>query len=141
MSLTTVGSAHSANDGNDYQVLEATYDFSVTSQLANAVVPMITIPADSFVERVLVDVETADTGGTFDIGDGSDVDGYHDGIDATATGSTMSMLTLVEAAPNTVLGYTSGKYYSAADAIDLKVLGQTFAAAKVRVKVWLKRCS
>ena len=139
MSLIKTGAGNPANDGNDFYTLEAIYDFSQTSAAANAVIEMLQIPANTFVSGVVVEVMTADTGNTFDIGDGSDIDGYHDGIDATAAVVTMSTLLLTEATPNTVLGYRAGKAYLAADSIDIKVLGQTFAAMKVRVKAMCQR--
>jgi hypothetical protein len=125
---------HAASDGHGFYTLEATVDFSETSRAANDVLQMLSIPAGTKVIDVTVDVETVEDGGTFDVGDGADVDGYHDGIDATAAGITSLSLVMVEAAPNTILGYTNGKEYTAADTIDIKVLGQTFDEAKIRIK-------
>jgi len=139
MSLIKEGAGNPANDGNDFYSLEAIYDFSVTSATANAVIEMLQIPANTFVSGVVVEVMTVDSGNTFDVGDGDDIDGYHDAIDATSAVVTMSTLLLTEGAPNTVTGYRAGKTYLAADSIDVKVLGQTFAAAKVRVKAFCQR--
>lgn len=134
----TQSSGNPANDGMDYYTLENTFDFAESSKVANSVLEMISIPAGTFVSKVLVDVITADTGNTFDVGS-TDIDGWHDGVDATAAVKTMSTLLLTEAAPNTVTGYTAGKLYTTADTIDLKVLGQTFAAAKIRLVAYCER--
>ncbi len=141
MSLTTIGSANAANDGQDYFKLEAEYDFSVTSQTASSVVQMLTVPAGTFVERVVIKIATVEDGGTIDVGDGSDADGFHDGIDATSAATTVSGLALAEGAPNTIVGYSDGKHYTAEDTIDVTVLGQTFDEAKVLLTAWCKRLS
>lgn len=139
MSFTKVQAGNPANDGNDFYSLEAIYDFSQTSAVANTVIEMLQIPAGSLVTDVVCEVLVADTGNTFDIGDGATVDGYLDGVDATAVVTTVMSLVLAEATPNTVVDFTNGKHYASADSIDLKVLGQTFAAAKIRVKAFIKR--
>lgn len=139
MSLTKTGAGNPANDGQDFYSMEAIYDLNLTNALENAVIEMLQIPAGSFVKDVVVEVMTVDTGGTIDVGDGPDVDGYHDGIDATTAATTVSLLSLTEAAPNTVTGYRAGKHYAAADSIDIKILGQAMAAGKVRVKAFIQR--
>lgn len=122
------------NDGQGFYTLENTVDLSITSRAANDVLQMLSIPAGTKVIELTVDVEVVEDGGTFDVGDGADIDGYHDGVDATALGITSLTLVMVEAAPNTILGYTNGKEYTTADTIDIKVLGQTFDEAKLRIK-------
>jgi hypothetical protein len=42
-------------------------------------------------------------------------------------------LVLAEAAPNTVLGYSNGKYYAAADTIDIKTINAADAAV---MRLW-----
>lgn len=142
MSLKVIGTGHSTNDGYNIQTLESTYDFALTSASANAVIELIQIPAGSIVNEVIVEVLTVEDGGTFDIGDGNDVDGYHDGISATVATTNSLSLVLSEAAPNTVLGYSNGqKLYTATDSIDIKVLGQTFDEMKIRVRAIVTRTS
>lgn len=105
-----------------------------TALAAGDVLEAIPLPAKALVLRVGVDVTTAGTAGiTLDVGDGSDTDGYHDGITADAVGSFCSALALAEGAPNTIVGYSNGKYYTAADTIDVKIVGDVPGALVCRV--------
>lgn len=105
-----------------------------TALAAGDVLEAIPLPAKSLVLRVGVDVTTAGTSGiTLDIGDGTDPDGYLDGVAADAAGSFCSALALAEGAPNTIVGLSAGKYYTAADTIDVKVVGDVPGALVCRV--------
>lgn len=102
-------------------VLRNTIDFMATPRLAAAVVPVLSIPAGTLVERVgytLITAEGGTAGGT--IGDGADVDGFIATLNFNAAAGTkaISALALAEAAPNTIVGYSGGKFYAAADTID-----------------------
>lgn len=93
----------------------------------NDVLQLIHVPANSIVLGVFYETVTASTAlNNLDIGDGDDVDGYHDGIDATSTGDGYNGLgkapTLVEGTPNTLTGFALGKFYTAADTIDAKII-------------------
>ena len=96
--------------------------------------PALSIPAKSLVLAVGVDVTTAE-GGTLniDVGDGSDPDGWLDNPSANAVASYASGIALAEGAPNTLVGYGGGKYYSAADTIDVITVQ---AADTAVMKVW-----
>ncbi|MDN5937702.1 MAG: hypothetical protein L0H83_03485 [Salinisphaera sp.] len=101
-------------------MLENRIDFTATNAAASDVFQALPVQAGWFVQDVCVDVETADDGtATIDVGDGADTDGYLNDLDVTATGKTVSVLALTEAAPNTVTGYTAGKLYAADDTIDV----------------------
>jgi hypothetical protein len=105
-----------------------------TALASNDVLEAIPVPAKALVMAVGVDVVTAGTGSlTLDVGDGSDVDGFLDGIAADAVGSFCTALALAEGTPNTIVGYSNGKYYSAADTIDVKLVGYVPGALKCRV--------
>ena len=81
-----------------------------------------------------LDVTTAEGGTlTVDVGDGSDADGYLDGVNANTAASYATALSLAEATPNTVVGYSNGKYYSAADTIDVKTVN---AADTAVMRLW-----
>lgn len=98
------------------------------------VIEVLPLPAKSYVLFAGVDVTTAEGGTlTLDLGDGSDPDGFLDGVDGNAVASYASALTLAEGAPNTITGYSEGKYYSAADTIDLTTVN---AADTAVVRVW-----
>ena len=97
-------------------------------------VPALAIPAKTIVLRVGADVTTAEGGTlTIDVGDGDDADGYLDGVNGNTIASYASALALAEGAPNTLVGYGAGKYYAAADTIDLITVNAADAAV---VRVW-----
>jgi len=116
------------NHGNIY-VIPAQVDFSkITGGVdQNEIVQAIAIPANHLVLGVHVESDTVSTNlADFDVGDGADVDGYHDGLDLTSAVNAYvgvgATPTLTTGTPNTIAGYQVGKYYSAADTIDLKVI-------------------
>lgn len=105
-----------------------------TALTSGDVLEVIQLPAKSYVMAVGLDVTTAEGGTlTIDIGDGSAADGYLDGVDANTVASYASALALTEGAPNTVTGYSAGKYYAAADTIDIKTVNAADAAV---MRVW-----
>lgn len=106
-----------------------------TALAAGDVLEAIPVPAKTLVMAVGVDVTTAGTASlTLDVGDGSDADGYHDGIAADAVGSFCTALALAEGTPNTIVGYSNGKYYSAADTLDVKLVG--YVPGNLVCRVW-----
>lgn len=95
-----------------------------TALAAADVLEALLLPAKTLVLSVGVDVLTAGTIGlTLDVGDGTDADGYHDGISGAAQGSFASVAS-VAGDPGVLVGLSAGKYYSAADTIDVKLVGQ-----------------
>lgn len=91
---------------------------------ADDVLPVINVPAGAYV-RCAVQVVTptvhADAR-TIDVGDGDSVEGYANNADMKTAGRYHVAPTLVEAAPNTILGYSFGKYYATADTIDIRAV-------------------
>jgi hypothetical protein len=107
---------------------------SATALTSGDVIEAIPLPAKSLVLRVGLDVTTAEGGTlTIDVGDGSDTDGYLDGVNANTAASYCSALVLTEGAPNTITGYSNGKYYSAADTIDVVIVN---AADVAVMRLW-----
>ena len=101
---------------------------------AGDVLEVLSLPAKSYVMQAGLDVTTAEGATlTIDVGDGSDPDGYLDGVNANTTASYATSLALTEASPNTVTGYSNGKYYSAADTIDVKTVNAADAAV---MRLW-----
>jgi hypothetical protein len=91
-----------------------------TALTSGDVLQALRLPAKTYVLAAGIDVTTAEGATqTVDLGDGSDPDGFLDGVNANAVASYATSLVLTEAAPNTVTGYSNGKYYSAADTIDV----------------------
>lgn len=76
------------------------------------------VPKGTFVFGVYTDVTTAEGATlTVDIGDGDDADGYQDGVNFNSVAQARGVNALAEAAPNTFVGYTNGKFYGADGAI------------------------
>ena len=108
---------------------------SLTALGAADSLQVLQIPAKTYVLVAGIDVTTAEGGTlTLDLGDGDDMDGWLDGVDGNAVASYDPTKTLAEAAPNTIVGYSvGGKYYSAADTIDLTMVNATDTAV---MRVW-----
>jgi len=101
---------------------------------AGDILQAINVPAKTLVLSAGIDVTTAEGATqTFDLGDGSDPDGYLDGVNGNAVATYAPTFALAEAAPNTLVGYATGKVYDAADTIDLV---QVNACDTAVVRVW-----
>jgi hypothetical protein len=97
-------------------------------------VAAIAIPANTFVHAVGVNVTTAEGGTlTIDIGDGTDPDGWIDGVDGNAVAAYAPTHVLTEGTPNVIIGYGKGKLYTADDTIDVITVN---AADTAVMTVW-----
>jgi hypothetical protein len=113
-------------------------DCSVTP-LTAAVHEILNVPAGTLVARVSVKVTKADTGSstrTFDIGDGAAAAGYFSNVDAKTLAHACTGLALTEGTPNTVTGFSNGKFYATADTIDLTA-DHALSDAIIEVKAWM----
>lgn len=105
-----------------------------TALTSGDVLEALPLPAKSLVLAVGLDVTTAEGGTlTVDVGDGTTADGYLDGVNANTVASYASALALAEGTPNTIVGYGAGKYYAAADTIDVKLVNAADAAV---MRLW-----
>jgi hypothetical protein len=152
----------SANSMGRLAVLERTVTCSTVPMATSDVYQLFDVPENTLVLAVSWEVTTTNNvTATFDIGDGSDPDGFIDGASADAvaagcsaialtpttstityltdTNGTLGTTTVVTATAFT--GYTEGKYYEATDTIDLTArAGLTNLVLKVRaVCVQLER--
>ena len=128
--LGTAG-AHVAKGINKVSTISVDLNFAtITTERAAAgltaltsgdILEVIRVPANTLVTNVALNVTTAEGGTlTVDVGDGSNDDGYIDGVNANAT-----------AAYITVAGsdaYEQGRFYTAADTIDVKLNNAADAA-------------
>lgn len=119
----------------DFAAIAAARSAAGAAALASGdVLEVIPVPAKTLVMRVGYDVTTAEGAtATFDLGDGSDADGYLNDVDLNSVGSGVMSLALTEGTPNTIAGYSNGKYYSAADTIDMTLNNNAINVAVVRV--------
>lgn len=123
-----------------FKTLEAIVDFSkiLTAAVAqNEVVEAIPIAANTMVLGVRAEVLVVEGAArNFGIGDGSGTSSYITTQSANSLAEFHTALALTEATPNTVTGYTAGKYYAAADTIDvLAVTSGGLTTCKIRVSV------
>ena len=125
------GAAHVAKGINKVSTISVDLNFatitteraaaSLTALAGGDILEVIRVPANTLVTNVALNVTTAEGGTlTVDVGDGSNDDGYIDGVNANAT-----------AAYITVAGtdaYEQGRFYTAADTIDVKLNNAADAA-------------
>ena len=105
----------------------------LTALAAGDVLEVIKVPANTLVTHVALNVTTAEGGTlTVDVGDGDNPDGYLDGVNANATAAYL-----------TVAGtdaFEAGKFYTAADTIDI-VLNNAADAAVMTLTAVMVDCS
>lgn len=138
--LTASNDSHPSYNGMDIQIREKVFDATKRTLVQNDVVELIDVAAGERVLSVDVQVLTADANaGTAEVGDGADTNGFVEAFNDAATGYTVGKAVLTEAAPPTFNGYTNGgKYYSAADTIDLKALGASgITTGKILVRAYI----
>jgi hypothetical protein len=107
-----------------------------TALTSTDVLQVISLPAKTLVLAVGADVTTAEGATlTLDVGDGSDTDGWLDGINANSATSYCSIApALTEGTPNTLVpAYGQGKYYTAADTIDVLINNSGIDTCVVRL--------
>jgi hypothetical protein len=121
--------------GNEMVIIENQIDLSVNNSVASDVIQALKIAAGQFVHRVGVLLLTVEGGAlTCTVGDGDDPNGWNTAVDLNdLTGGDHSgpmYMSLLE--PATDL-YGIGKYYAAADTIDLTMSAAAGDAAKFTV--------
>jgi hypothetical protein len=135
--------AHNANTSAAYcttvemdfaAITAARLAAGATALGAGDILQAIPVPAKTYVLKAGIDVTTAEGATqTFDLGDGDDADGYLDGVNGNTVAGYGSTYVLTEGTPNVIIGYGFGKYYNAADTIDLV---QVNACDTAVVRVW-----
>ena len=135
--ITAKGGANAAGFPS-WVVFENVFDASKRNLVQNDVAAVLSIPAGTLIMGVHWEVETVEGASrNFAIGDGSDTNGFIETTDGNTLASGATALALTEAAPDTVTGYSAGKYYSAADTLDvLAVTSGGLTALKLRVKAY-----
>tara|TARA_B100002019_G_scaffold292885_1_gene317626 strand:+ start:4183 stop:4638 length:456 start_codon:yes stop_codon:yes gene_type:complete len=137
------GAAHVAAGINKVSSVTVELNFAtITTERAAAgltaltsadILEVIKVPAQTLVTHVALEVTTAEGGTlTVDVGDGDNPDGYIDGVNANAA-----------AAYITVAGtdaYEQGRFYTAADTIDI-VLNNAADAAVMKLTAVMVDCS
>lgn len=119
---------------NRFGVIENTIDFAAKPAGAGDTVQALNIPAGTrvlFAGHKVIKAEGGTAAGTF--GDGVDPDGFiaASDLNAAAGAIQVSGLALTEGTPNTITGYSNGKFYPASDTLDY-VTTQALDTAVVR---------
>lgn len=116
------GAAHVAAGINRVSSVTVDLDFAaittaraaagLTALTAADILEVIKVPAKTLVTHVALEVTTAEGGTlTLDVGDGDNPDGYLDGVNGNATAAYISVAGTD--------AFEQGKYYTAADTIDV----------------------
>ena len=116
------GAAHVAAGINRVSSVTVDLDFAaittaraaagLTALGASDILEVIKVPAQTLVTHVALEVTTAEGGTlTLDVGDGDNPDGYLDGVNGNATAAYISVAGTD--------AFEQGKYYTAADTIDV----------------------
>lgn len=125
------GAAHVAAGINRVSSVTVDLDFAaITTARAAAgltalgaadILEVIKVPAQTLVTNVVLEVTTAEGGTlTIDVGDGDDPDGYLDGVNGNATAAYIPVAGTA--------AFEQGKYYTAADTIDVTTVNAADAA-------------
>ena len=130
--VITASSGSNAAGAPSVDVLVGEFDATQRPLAAADVATVINIPAGTWVQKVFVIALTGEAAQTINVGDGADPDGYVAAADVGTTG-------------NRAMGagaLAAGKYYTAADTIDIEVPAtKAFATLKVRVVAVVCRTS
>lgn len=114
-------------------IVSYTHDFLKNPHSSTDVLGVIKVPAGCRVLYVAQDVKRPEGATlTFNVGDGVTAAGYLSAANGNAAADTItcSGLALTEGTPNTITGYSNGKFYPTADTIDV-VLGNNAANALI----------
>jgi len=95
-----------------------TIDTATTNVADSAILKLMDVPADTYIEDIVVEVRTAEGGTlTLDIGDyliateaAVDADGYFDGLNGNSAAVSTVRAQLAE--DTTAIAYAEGKFYS-----------------------------
>lgn len=117
------------------RVLTQIFDASERNLAQNETAGVLNIPAKSYVLKVFWEVlRTEGAARNFAIGDGGNTSGFISSTTGNSLASGVSDLALTEATPNTVTGYSNGKYYGTADQLDiLAVTSGGLTGLKIKV--------
>lgn len=112
------------------RVVKVQVDLDAIGAATTDVVKVLPVAAGTFVAKVLCRIvrAAAGTAATATIGDGDNADGFETEVDLKGAADTVTSdgLGLTEGTPNTLVdAYAGGKYYAAADTLDLTLTYDT----------------
>lgn len=105
-----------------HDVIQGVYDAALRNTTAADTIAVLSIPANTYVSHVFYKVLTADASQTMSVGDGDGTSSWISGADVGTEGNAgCSSVALTDGTHETITGYSGGKFYSAADTIDILV--------------------
>jgi hypothetical protein len=117
-------------------VLEGLFDAYKRNLVAADIVQLIQIPKGTLVHAVGYEIITADAGQTIHLGDEATAAGYFSAANVATQGAkAVTSLVLATGTPNTVVGYSGGKFYATAATLDLTV-PSTMALDTLKIRVF-----
>jgi hypothetical protein len=122
-----------------YAVIHNDIDFAKRNVIAADVVEALSIPANTMVQHVGIHVLSGEASQTMSVGDGDGTSSWLSAKDVATTGNVYcSALALTAGSASTyvetITGYSGGKFYSAADTIDILVpSNKAYTTLKVRI--------
>lgn len=137
------GTSSAAQSGGNFAgspvqtVLVGVYDAKRRPLASTDTITLINVPAGTYVSHVTYRVLTADSGVGINIGDGTDPNGWVADADVGTAGNIgMGLGAYAVATPGSQTAVI-GKYYSAADTIDLEcVSGDAYDTLKVVISAF-----
>ena len=125
------------NSGKYFQEKPTVISDAISTAATNTTTAAVSIPLGAYVTKVQVLSTVAVANANVDVGDGDNVDRYFDGI------TTMTQYNILQA-PATASGVVgtgevAGRYYAAADTIDVienTTASANTAAGSIKVLVW-----
>lgn len=107
-------------------------DFQKTPYASGDVLKIFAVAPGIFIPRIAYEVvRTEGATLTIDVGDSASATAFASNVNANSAGRGVNVLTLTEGTPNTIT--FNGKFYSAADAIQLTL---DHAASNALVRFW-----
>jgi hypothetical protein len=136
---TSEAAAIPANSLDKFFVMRKRFDASKRNLVATDVAQLVEIKANTVVLGTMTKQVKAEGGAvTYDIGDGTGASSYQANTSGNAAVGTVVKSSwppaLTEGTPNSFTGFAGGKFYSAADTIDLTADG-TMALAIIDLYV------
>lgn len=119
--FTKGGGVELAWTGNrGISVQQLTIDFSKTPASSAEVLAAFIVPKNTWVMKIAWECVRAEgSAATVNIGDGATPAGYASAFSVNALAAGSNQLTLTEGTPNTITGFSNGKFYTATDTIDV----------------------
>lgn len=130
----TIAATHSGNAAGvpAVDILQGEYDAALRNAEAADTIAVLHIPANTIVHSVFYEVLNGEANQTMSVGDGDGTASYFSAVNVATKGNAGA--TVPVESSDALVGYSGGKFYSAADTIDILVpADKAYTTLKVRV--------